>query len=200
MTHPEFEAIAEIIFAKKIDTDYFRKAAQLNAHLTACPECKKIYDVLLTAADRAEAYVLYTVQTERAAAQEEKKIALQDLIQSGQSFLLKVKSLREIIAEELTMYHPVQLATVKSAGEHRENVKMTSVLVDEGGNRIRVDEDGSLSLYFDRAAMPVGQMVVLIPEDQTKQEMIGIAEEYDRTTTRVYFDGIEPGAFRVLVG
>ena len=232
--HPEFEAIAEFIFAKKIDTDYFRKAAQMNAHFCACPECKKIYEVMLTAKDRAEALarcvsqeeprqeaiargvaqeevrqeaakgevqaVLSNLNTERETIRNGRKTALQDMIRSGQSFLLKVRSLREIVAEELTMYHPMRLSTVKSTGDYRLQRELQSILVDEGGNRIRIDEDGSLSLYFDRGVMPAGQMVALIPVDQEQQEMVGIVEEYDRTTTRVCFEGILPGEFRVMVG
>ncbi|MBQ4563055.1 MAG: hypothetical protein IJA58_01080 [Lachnospiraceae bacterium] len=177
--HPKFEEIAEFIFAKKIDADYFRTAARINAHISACSECKTIYDTLLATKEAAERH------------------ATSQLVRSGQSFLLKIQSLTKIAVEGLTMYHPMQAAIVKSMGSSSQHEVMESVLIDDAGNRIRIDEDGSLSLYFDRSSVPTGRTVVLIPEDQRQPEMVGVVEAYDRTTTRVRFEGIVPGNFRV---
>ena len=91
----------------------------------------------------------------------------------------------------------MQAAIVKSMGSSSQHEVMESVLIDDAGNRIRIDEDGSLSLYFDRSSVPAGRTVVLIPEDQGQPEMVGVVEVYDRTTTRVRFEGIVPGNFRV---
>ena len=198
--HPKFEEIAEFVFAKKIDAEYFRRAAQMNAHLNACPECRKIYEVMLTAADLAEALSrCATMQRESIAVGRGVRAALADLVQSGQTFLLNVRNFTEIVADGLTMYHPMPTAFAKSTGSTSRD-ELRSVLTDEEGNRIRIDGDGSLTMYFARTLMPAGQMVVLIPEKPGQQEMVGIVEEYDRMTTRVCFEGIMPGEFRVLLG
>lgn len=203
--HPRFEEIAEFVSAKKIDAEYFRTAARINAHICACPECKTIYDTLLTAQERAERFAwMRTMEADSvvsAPAKEKRvKLAMEQLVQSGRDFLLKVRSLTEIAVEGLQMQHPMQLATVKSTGtQNMQNREMPSVLTDEAGNRIRIDVDGSLSLYFDRTLMPVGQVVILIREE-SEERLISRVTEYDQNTTRVCFDGIEPGEFRVLLG
>lgn len=52
--HPRFEEIANLVFTKAVDANYFQLAARVNAHLCACESCKHVYHILLTAREHAE--------------------------------------------------------------------------------------------------------------------------------------------------
>lgn len=53
-SHPCFEEIIQLVFPQATDPQYFSLAARVNAHLCTCEDCKKIYDVLITARLQAE--------------------------------------------------------------------------------------------------------------------------------------------------
>lgn len=52
--HPNFEDMAEFVFARNIDSTYFQRAARLNAHISQCAQCRDIYEQLLTARENAD--------------------------------------------------------------------------------------------------------------------------------------------------
>ena len=62
-SHPSFEEIAAVVYPKAVNGEYFSLAAQVNAHLCACRDCKKIYHTLLAA--RRQAEDLYFDETDR---------------------------------------------------------------------------------------------------------------------------------------
>lgn len=243
--HPEFEQIAEIIFAEKIDKEYFRKAAQINAHICACSECKKIYEVMLTAHDQAEAYVrcqamqaeadavaeqitdaaeaeLITGAPEQAigaveatqavGAQtkpEQRPSRIDQLIHSGYALVLKVQSMTQIVADGLQMQHPLRPVMVKAMGaDSRGGEPLQSVLTDGAGNRIRIDEDGSLTLYFERNLLKPGEKATLIRlgeelDGEPRPLQLGRAVSEEKRCLRMEQDHTEPketGGQQKLVG
>ena len=194
--HPSFEELAEFVFARRIDGAYFRQAARLNAHISACPACKEVYEIMLSTCNSAEA--LAAVKDRRASVIN--PISIGELLRSGQAFVLKIRSLAQISAEGLAMSHPLRPAMVKATGHSgNEDQLLLSVLADGEGNRIRVDEDGSLTLYFDRKLLAPGACVRLIPEDSAQPEQIGTVQDYDGSTSCACFDGIVPGDVRIMV-
>lgn len=52
---PNFEDLAEFVFARKIDGAYFQRAALINAHICKCPHCAEQYDKLLSVKESADA-------------------------------------------------------------------------------------------------------------------------------------------------
>ena len=194
--HPSFEELAPFVFGRQIDGAYFRQAARLNAHISACPDCKEVYSIMLSACDSAEA--LAAVKRRRVTV--EHPMSILELLRSGQAFALRIHSLLQISADGLAMSHPLRPAMVKaSEPTGNENQLLLSVLSDGEGNRIRVDEDGSLTLYFMHKLLPVNTQVRLMPENSLKPERVGTVTEYDALTSSVCFDGIEPGDFRIQI-
>ncbi len=52
--HLRFEEITELVFTGTVNARYFQLASRANAHLQVCPECKKVYDILISARNQAE--------------------------------------------------------------------------------------------------------------------------------------------------
>ena len=55
-SHPRFEEITALVFPNAVDSQYFQLAAQVNAHLRVCEDCRQVYHVLVQARQQAEEF------------------------------------------------------------------------------------------------------------------------------------------------
>ena len=62
-SHPRFEEITALVFPTAVNSQYFQLAAQVNAHLCVCQDCRQVYHML--AQTRQQAEELYFGEADR---------------------------------------------------------------------------------------------------------------------------------------
>ena len=217
--HISAEEMITFFSANRVDPDYIRLLARINAHILECEECRKEYNALHDADEALDKIAscvpesqkmklnivkgLYIFENKRSEGKKRIQECISALKDISLSLKLKVLSYNELgweaIAGGNKLYHPAFAASVKSSGNDGDmrSGEIKSTLIDDDSNRITIGIDRTLSLFLNKKEYLANSIVILIPTEKNIQPYFEYAASYDDKTVVARFDDIEPGEYIV---
>lgn len=178
--HISFEEMSEYIFTDKRPDNFVAIAAHVNSHVMLCPDCKAVYNALMSLKDEIDKIepheslsekmktrilgFLYGIDCSRPIAS-----LIDECLGFKMWLSFTVKSMKELTQSTWIGFSHPKLATVMKSSTDIHDVEVTeseikSSLYDHKKNRVSIGLDGTLSLYFDSAEHSVGKRII-IPDD-----------------------------------
>lgn len=210
--HIAFEDMADFIFNEDVSLEI---AAKFNKHMMECSKCYQMYDALYTLHESMDEYLNAETDGEKLRTRifevlwsVRKSEPVEKLVAECGRFRhwisLEVNSAKRLVQMDASDFaHPKLVTVMKSStGDDSEKITQSvirSSLSDENNNRVSIGLDGTLSLYFSLSEHPVGQRVILLPDDPEAVPQIAALDGYDSSISFVRFEGICPGQYTIAV-